>query len=198
MSFRCTAIVGLHLLLATLPPTGLLAQGAVFHESRLGDRVRITFPDTLRRPVVGVLRESSSDSLIVVSPRVIHRIPADEVGTLEVSIQRKSQSGKGLATGFLLGTAGGLGLGLVTGAGVEPCEGWGCLFYCDAACHTWGGILLGAVVGTTVGLIAGAGTKKDVWAPASKPSPGTPIARIIPVVRSGAESTLLVGARIRW
>lgn len=198
MSYRCTAILGLHLLLATLPTMGLAAQGLALHESRVGDRVRITFPGTLRRPVVGVLKELSADSLIVVSPRVTHRIPVNEVGTLEVSIQRKSQVGKGLATGFLLGTGGGLVLGAVTGAGVEPCQGWGCLFYCDAACHLVGGVALGAIVGTTVGLMSGASTKRDVWAPASKPNPGAPIARWTPVVRSGAESTLLIGARLRW
>lgn len=197
MSFRCPAIFGLHLLLVTLPPIGLSAQGLALHESRLGDRVRITFPDTLRRPVVGVLKELSADSMIVVSSRISHRIPADEVGTLEVSIQRKSQVGKGLATGFLLGTGGGLVLGAVAGASVEPCQGW-CLFYCDAACLTVGGMLLGAVVGTSIGLIAGASSKRDVWAPASKPNPGAPIARWTPVLRPGAESTFLVGARIRW
>lgn len=198
MSGNSRTFLAMQLALALAGPSGLPAQEVGPREARPGDRIRVTFADTSRRPIVGVLESSGPGIWVVASPRVIHRLAAAEVEAVDVSIQRRSRVGRGLALGLLFGAVGGLGLGVVSSLDVEPCEGWGCPFYCDAACQVWSGLLGGAAVGTVVGLIAGAASRRDVWATARRPEGSAALLHVTPVARPGAESTLLLGARIAW
>jgi hypothetical protein len=127
--------------------------------ARVGDRIRVSAPESGYETIVGDLVASDSTQLRihVRGVRVAYRVTRNQIENLEVSIARHRHTGSGMA----LGAANGALLGLSFGTKRNPNNAAG-------EAEDMGGpaprsALLGAAVGAFVGGTIGYLARTDVW-----------------------------------
>lgn len=120
-------------------------------KSRADERVRITLP--ARRSIVGWVERIDGRTLTLTPQRgPAVTVPLDEIARIERPNGKRSR-GKSAFAGLLIGTAGGVGVALVSTMGCreDPHELLGCDFDRAAGSIFLGGI--GSVAGVVTGLL---------------------------------------------
>lgn len=165
MSIRSVICVSL----LSLTPLADLSAQELFVK---GERLRVTAPTIAEKPIVGLVRSSSPDSITLFVPSdarragrlapeskaegLEHSIPLSSVRRLEVYEGRSHSPVNGMGKGLLVGA--GIGLAIGIGAATEDsswvCNGGECLFY---------GTLGGAFWGIVFGGLFGAALGQDHW-----------------------------------
>jgi hypothetical protein len=147
-------------------PSRALAQ--VAPSAVVGSRVRITAPGLGLTAAGGTIREAEGGWILVQfdNPRRSVRIEREAITEMDVSIERRRNTLKGLGTGTLVGAGAGALLGLASG---DDPPG---TFLAFTAGEKAGilGVFFGAT-GAVIGLISGALIRTDVWQLASVTPP---------------------------
>jgi len=110
---RVVGGVAAAVLLAAALPRVALSQGGI-PSLRPGDRVRVTAPGSSLAQAVGVVRDTANAALRIQLDRTyaVHTLPWSSITELDLSVERSSRFGTGLAVGLL----GGASVGLIYGA----------------------------------------------------------------------------------
>jgi len=146
---RTAELVCVVLTLPTICTLRLVAQHAPVSP---GTRVRIVAPSVARDQLVGTIRATGKDTLVLdVADRASpFALPFARVETLEVSRGRHSHTLQGLGVGFLIGA-------VVGAAAGSSCEG-------DWVCPgPAGGALVLGVVAAVPGAVIGALARSERW-----------------------------------
>jgi len=164
-------------LVAVLAATTLSAQAP-------GSRMRVGTADG--RTQLGQLVSLRADSVRVVDAAGIeHGYARGELRSLEVSIGQRSNFGRGIARGAIIGGGAGLLLGVLAsteeGGWGSPCDGSDCIPLAAG---------MGLASGVAIGGVVGAVTKHDEWKTVER-------AAVEPEVRPVARG-VSVGVRVRF
>ncbi len=159
------------MLVAILAFTPLVSATA---QLRPGEQVRVTHQPICpaaticvgpspRQRSVGTFLAWKADSLVVQSNGDTLSVPVNLVTRLDVSLGRKTNTGKGAGTGFLLGAVVGAVIGLVSYEECVPQGAFSCLGPDGPEVAAAAGAIIGGLGGLVAGALIGSATETDRW-----------------------------------